>query len=54
MLEREREQEKERGINITHQRERQRDWKEIFKAQKEERGTDTKTVRREDSSDSPC
>lgn len=38
MLEREREQEKERGINITHQRERQRDWKEIFKAQKEERG----------------
>lgn len=38
MLEREREQEKERGINITHQRARQRDWKEIFKAQKEERG----------------
>lgn len=38
MLERESEQEKERGINITHQRERQRDWKEIFKAQKEERG----------------
>lgn len=34
----EREQEKERGINITHQRERQKDWKEIFKAQKEERG----------------
>lgn len=36
--------ERERGINITQtlQRERERDWKEIFKAQKEERDKERK------------